>query len=640
MDTDIKYCCDINSYKRFNTREVKIGNIPLGANNLIRLQSMTTTDTLDTLSSVEQCIRIFNAGADYVRLTAQSPKHAENLKNIKNELKLRNYNNPLIADIHFSPKVAEIAAELVEKVRVNPGNFVDRKNIGTIESQEQYDEEVSKIDEQFSRLIEICKKNKTAIRIGSNHGSLSTRIVNRYGDTAEGMAQSVLEFLRIAQKRDFHDIVISLKASNTRVMVYAYRTLMGKMIAEGMNYPLHLGVTEAGEGEDGRIKSAIGIGTLLNDGIGDTVRVSLTEDPEFEIPVARKIVDYCTNRVSDVQIHGTEKLYKNPFDYARRQTFEFNDFGSTRIVKVIADLSQKASIINADISKLGFITDNENKWIPSDTSPDFIYTGNALISTEPSFGLKFICNAEDWEDHRNIFPLFSNVASYISSHKRSAKINFVVVKNEADTINTLVKIIDDQSVVLILESNHKNPVADQRAFFQHLIVNKLLFPVVLKRTYSQPELESFQIESACDTGPMLIDGYLDGLMLLNKEEKNSMETVNTSFSILQASRTRMVKTEFISCPSCGRTLFEIQRVTEKIKKRTGHLKGLKIAVMGCIVNGPGEMADADYGYVGAGAGKISLYKGKEIVKKNIDSDLALDELIQLIKDKGDWKEKS
>lgn len=638
MQNDFKYCNNINNYQRFKTCEVKIGNIPLGSDNPVRIQSMTTTDTLDTEKSVDQCIKIFDAGGDYVRLTAQSTRHAENLANIKSELRKRGYPNPLIADIHFNPKVAEIAAELVEKVRVNPGNFVDRKNAKNIETQEQYEEELAKIDEQFSRLIEICKKNKTAIRIGSNHGSLSGRLVNRFGDTAEGMSQSVLEFLRIAQKNNFHELVISLKASNTRVMVYAYRTLMNKMINEGMNYPLHLGVTEAGDGEDGRIKSAIGIGTLLSDGIGDTVRVSLTEDPEKEIPVARAIVDYCTSRKSNVPIYALDELLKNPFEYSRRQASNTTDFGSEKTVKVIADLSDKISVINADIQKLGFQLDSQSKWKGSDSSPDYIYTGNAIISTEPSKGLQFICSAEDWADEKNIFPCFSNIRQYLACDVRSDKMNFLLVHNDEEQVQNLIKLKADQSIVLMLESNHGNPVADQRAFMQHLIKHDLNFPVIIKKQYNEAVHEDFQIKSACDTGSMLIDGYVDGIMLSNIPEKNSIRVVNTSFAILQASRTRMSKTEYISCPSCGRTLFEIQRVTEKIKKRTGHLKGLKIAVMGCIVNGPGEMADADYGYVGAGTGKVSLYKGKEVVKKNIGSENALDELIQLIKDKGDWKD--
>jgi len=632
-----KYCNNINQYKRFKTREVRIGNIPVGGNNPIRIQSMTTTDTLDTEASVAQCIRIFDAGADYVRLTTQSTRHAENLTDIKASLIEKGYTNPLIADIHFNPKVAEVAAQLVEKVRVNPGNFVDRKSGKDIETEEEYQEGLAKIEEQFTRLIDICKEKNTAIRIGCNHGSLSGRIVNRYGDTVEGMAQSVLEFLRIARKNNFHEIVISLKASNTRVMVYAYRLLMSKMLDEGMNYPLHLGVTEAGDGEDGRIKSAIGIGTLLADGIGDTVRVSLTEDPEFEIPVAKKIVSCFSNLQNHTPVFGLNELIKNPFDYEKRETFNTTKIGSEKIVPVIADLSANVSIIDADIINLGYKLNKEETWEPADNSPDYIYTGNAMISTDTTHGLKFITPVAEWEEKINMFPLYADIEEY-KSNTLPSKMNFISVKNNKEIIDGLIKHKEDDSIVLILESDNQNVVADQRAFMQHLLNNNLMFPVVLRRNYNEPDFELFQIKSACDTGALLIDGYVDGLMLNNIAEKNCMNIVNTSFGILQASRTRMTKTEYISCPSCGRTLFEIQKVTEKIKKRTGHLKGLKIAVMGCIVNGPGEMADADYGYVGAGAGKVSLYKGKEVVKKNIASENALDDLVQLIKDKGDWKD--
>ena len=632
-----KYCISINQYKRFKTSEVKIGNIPVGSDNPIRIQSMTNTNTLDTEASVEQCIRIFDAGADYVRLTAQSTRHADNLKNIKAALVEKGYTKPLIADIHFNPKVAEVAAQLVEKVRVNPGNFVDRKNSKSIETEEEYQQGLDKIEEQFTRLINICKENKTAIRIGCNHGSLSSRIVNKYGDTVEGMAQSVMEFLRIARKNDFHEIVISLKASNTRVMVYAYRLLMNKMISENMNYPLHLGVTEAGDGEDGRIKSAIGIGTLLIDGIGDTVRVSLTEDPEEEVPVAKKIVANFAELVGHDKINDVDELTKDPFDYAKRETFNTTKVGSESKAIVIADLSSNISVVDADIRKLGYKLDAEGIWQPADNSPDYVFTGEAIISTSSTHGLKFICDSEEWFEKINVFPYYSGINTY-KINSTSSKMNFVKVQNTPEVINSLKKLKEDSTIVLLLESHQKNVVADQRAFMQHLINDNLMFPVVIKRNYDIVDNEDFQVKSACEIGPLLIDGYVDGIMIANATEKNCMNIVNTSFAILQASRTRMTKTEYISCPSCGRTLFEIQKVTETIKKRTGHLKGLKIAVMGCIVNGPGEMADADYGYVGAGAGKVSLYKGKEVIKKNIASENALDDLVQLIKDEGDWRE--
>jgi (E)-4-hydroxy-3-methylbut-2-enyl-diphosphate synthase len=638
MENNYKYCNQTDRYSRFLTREVVIGTIALGGSNPIRLQSMTNTDTLDTQKSVEQCILIFDAGADFVRLTAQTAKHAENLANIRSELNKQGYTKPLIADIHFNPKIAEIAATLIEKVRINPGNYVDRKGGQAIETEEQYQEELAKIEEQFVHLIDICKQNKTALRIGCNHGSLSNRIVNRYGDTVEGMAQAVMEFLEIAQKQDFHEIVISLKASNTRVMVYAYRVLMHKMLINGWNYPLHLGVTEAGDGEDGRIKSAIGIGTLLADGLGDTVRVSLTEDPEKEIPVAQEIVNYFKHRENHQKINGLNLLLKNPFEYSKRITFQATEIGSHKPAVVIADLSGQASIIDSDLFKLGFKTGPEGNWISSDETPDYIFAGQAFMSVINTEGIRFICDIEDWTKSEDNYPYFNTIQQFIMSKDKSDKVNFVRILNSSKTLEYLNQIKEDRSVVLILESENENIVADMRAFMQFLLKDNLLFPVVLKAIYSELDFIKFQIKSSCDTGPMFIDGYADGIMLKNEAEKDLKKVVQTSFGILQASRTRMTKTEYISCPSCGRTLFEIQSVTEKLKNRSGHLKGLKLAVMGCIVNGIGEMADADYGYVGAGAGKVSLYKGKEVVKKNIPSEIAIEELIQLIKDHGDWKD--
>jgi (E)-4-hydroxy-3-methylbut-2-enyl-diphosphate synthase len=638
MENNYKYCNHIKQYSRFTTHEVKIGKILLGGNKPICIQSMITTDTLDTQKSVEQCIRIFDAGADIVRLTTQTTKHAENLANIRKILNEKGYHRPLVADVHFTPNVAETAATLVEKVRINPGNYANRKGALPIETEEQYQEELTKIEEQFVRLIGICKANKTAIRIGCNHGSLSGRIVNRYGDTVEGMAQAVIEFLEIARKHDFHEIVISLKSSNTRVMVYACRILMNKMISKEWNYPLHLGVTEAGEGEDGRIKSAIGIGTLLADGIGDTIRVSLTEDPEFEIPVAKEIVKYFEARDKHQIINGLDELLKNPFEYSKRVTNSTTEIGSHRQAVVIADFSNQASILDADLLKIGFKPNAEGKWISSGSAPDYIYAGQAFITVLNPEGIKIITDFEDWDGSEDNFPYFEDIQDFIESRHKSDKMNFIEVFNSKGNLEKLCMIKNDPTIVLVMASKNENIIADRRAFMQLLIKEEILLPVIVKNKYNENDFLSFQIKSSCDTGPMFIDGYADGIMLLNKTEKDKQKVIETSFGILQASRTRMFKTEFISCPSCGRTLFEIQKVTEQLKKRTGHLKGLKLAVMGCIVNGPGEMADADYGYVGAGSGKVSLYKGKEIVKKNISSEDAIDELIELIKEKGDWKD--
>lgn len=630
-----KYCESLNQYIRFKSREVKIGNIALGANNPIRIQSMTNTDTLNTEASVEQCKRIFDAGGDYVRLTTQAGKHAENLANIKAKLITDNYTKPLIADVHFNPKAAEIAAKHIEKVRVNPGNFAELK-ANKLESH-SYQESLNHIEKRFTKLIEICKAHNTAIRIGSNHGSLSQRIVDKYGDTAEGMVQSVIEYLDIARKNDFHRIVISLKSSNTRVMVYAYRLLINRMMQKGMNYPTHLGVTEAGDGEDGRIKSAIGISTLLYDGIGDTVRVSLTEAPEKEIPVAKAIVENFDSLKSHAAINGIENLSKNPFDYSKRKTYNNYTIGSKQKAVVIANLSFKEVINISTIENLAYRLIN-NEWNSSDNSPDFIFIGNAQLDLLITDGLQIICHIDKWDNQRNTFPYFTDVEQYKMAQKKSDKINFIELRNQANLLSKLLEIKEDKTVVLLLNSNNKNVIADKRAFIQHLDNNSLKFPVVSRSDYTIDDRESFQIKAACDMGLLLIDGLIDGIMLSKLNEQNNSYVVGTAFAILQASRTRMSKTEYISCPSCGRTLFEIEKVTAQIKKRTNHLKGLKIAVMGCIVNGPGEMADADYGYVGAGTGKVSLYKGKKVMKNNIQSHEALDALINLIKDNGDWKE--
>ncbi len=631
----MKYCNNFNKYSRFKTKEIYIGNTPLGGNNPIRIQSMTNTDTLDTQSSVRQCISIFDAGADYVRLTTQAGKHAKNLKNIKAELLSKGYDKALIADVHFNPNAAEIAAEIIEKVRINPGNFAELKN--TEKHQYSYEESLQEIEKRFTNLINICKQHKTTLRIGANHGSLSARIVDKYGDTSQGMVESVMEYLRIAEKNNFHNIVISLKSSNTRVMVYAYRLLIIRMLEEGFNYPLHLGVTEAGDGEDGRIKSAVGMATLLVDGIGDTIRVSLTEAPEKEIPVAKQIVQNFENIKKHKAIYGIDKLTKNPIEYSKRVTYNNYTIGSDFKAVVIANLSAQKIVNESDIEKINykFVGD---KWLVYDGSPDFIFVANAEIAIKNTNGLKIICNADNWKHDNDFFPYFKNIEQYKKAENKSDKHNFTEVCNSKQIIEQLLDLKDDKTLVLILESSNENTVADKRAFVQHLQDNDLHFPVISSASYDIANLADFQIKSACDAGLLFIDGLVDGIMIANSQDETALNSVNTSFAILQASRTRMSKTEFISCPSCGRTLFDIEEVTAKVKQRTKHLTGLKIAVMGCIVNGPGEMADADYGYVGAAAGRVSLYKGKKLVKSNIKSENALNALIDLIKDEGDWKE--
>lgn len=631
-----KYCYQLNEFKRFASRTVKVGNSAIGGQSAIRIQSMTNTDTLDTQASVGQCIRIFDAGADYVRLTVQTLKHAENLRKIKKELRKQGYGQALIADVHFNPKIAELAAQIVEKVRINPGNFVDRNKIKSY-SEGEYKAELAKIDEKFTKLIKICKENNTALRIGSNHGSLSTRIVDKYGDTPLGMVESVMEFLFIAQKENFHEIVISLKSSNTRVMVYAYRILMQKMLGTGMDYPLHLGVTEAGDGEDGRIKSAVGISSLLADGIGDTVRVSLTEDPEKEIPVAKKIVEYVNSRANHQAINIPENIAKSPFEYSRRDTFTETGIGSHQPPVVVADLRMFDGLTAFAVEELGFEYDkNKEIWQRGDLSPDYLFVNDIKLPAFPIKGLKLITAYPAWKKNGLGYPCFNKLADYQSVVDKSDKLNLLSVANDLATIESLKLLKNDKTIVLLLKSENKNAYADKRAFIHWLIHNKLKFPVISFGRYRNAQEEDFQIEAAADHGPLLIDGLVDGIMLCNENTGLFKKSINISFGILQASRSRVSKTEYISCPSCGRTLFDIQDVTKEIKEKTKHLKGLKIGVMGCIVNGPGEMADADYGYVGTGIGKVSLYKGQDIFRKNVSSKNAVAELIRLIKDNGDW----
>ncbi len=633
---NFEYCPDFNAFKRFTSRKVKVGNGSIGGDAPIRIQSMTNTDTLDTPASVAQAIKIFDAGADFVRLTVQTSKHAENLYPIKKELEKQGYTQALIADVHFNPKVAEVAARIIEKVRINPGNFVDVNKVREkTYTDEEYTHELDKIREKFVRLINICKENGTALRIGANHGSLSSRIVDRYGDTPEGMVASVMEFLRIARNEDFHELVISLKSSNTRVMVFAYRLLMQQMIKEGMNYPLHLGVTEAGDGEDGRIKSAVGIGTLLADGLGDTVRVSLTEDPEKEILVAKKMVDYVNSRRNHEVIENPIDCQKSPFEYAKRKSTAVEDIGGENHPVVIADLSSFSTITRQLIKDLGFYY--TDKWYRNDLSPDYIYIAKAKLDDFDTSGLKIIRDYDEKEQN-NDYLFYNNIEKYLQVSVKADKINFIAVKNNPATIQNLKKLNTQQNIVLVLSSVNKNSVVDKRNFIHQLIALKLDFPVISFSAYTEKNTEDFQLKAALDNGLLLIDGLIEGIILQNTAEKMMQEPVKTAFGILQASRSRISKTEYISCPSCGRTLFDIQQVTKQIKAKTRHLKGVKIGIMGCIVNGPGEMADADYGYVGTAPGKISLYRRQTVVKKNILHDNAVNELIELIKEDGNWIE--
>jgi (E)-4-hydroxy-3-methylbut-2-enyl-diphosphate synthase len=678
------YSASLTDYKRLATKEVKIGDLLLGNFHPIRLQTMTTTDTMDTIATVEQSIRCIEAGAELVRITAPSKKEAENLQNIKDELRKRGYNTPLVADIHFTPNAAEIAARIVEKVRVNPGNYVDKKKFEQIEyTDAEYLEEIDRIRERFTPLVKICKEHGTAMRIGTNHGSLSDRIMSRYGDTAIGMVESAMEFLRIARAESFHNIMLSMKSSNPQVMVQAYRMLINHMMDEFNEcYPLHLGVTEAGDGEDGRVKSAAGIGTLLEDGIGDTVRVSLTEDPEFEIPVCRDLVKRYQVSPKDKKSESqkdssglpdlhTSVLPYSPFEYKRRESFAVGNIGGKQVPVVIADLSKLDSITPKELERVGYKYDEAtDKWSIGDMAADYIFTANQTLNFELPGTLKVIGYPETWKasaatvaGEQKYFPIFAD-SGYAEAEVKSDLLNFVMVDcyNDGSAINEtyLEAAANDPTVVLCLSSTNKNAMQSVRRMFIELMNRKINNPVVLITDSNWQTADEHLIHYSTECGALLLDGMGDGICLGMSTKRYSLQAANysqntagrnylsnqspeqfinnTAFSILQATRTRISKTEYISCPSCGRTLFDLQETTAKIRSVTNHLKGVKIAIMGCIVNGPGEMADADFGYVGSGPGKITLYKGKEVVKRSVDSEVAVDELVNLLKENNAWVE--
>ena len=642
------YCKSLTKYSRYKTRVVKIGDLELGGAHPIRIQSMTTTDTMNTIATVEQSIRMIEAGCELVRITAPSIKEAQNLRNIKNELRKRGYNTPLVADIHFTPNAAELAARIVEKVRVNPGNYADKKKFETINySDNTYETELERIRERFTPLVKICKEEGTAMRIGTNHGSLSDRIMSRYGDTPLGMVESALEFVRICEGLNYYNIVLSMKASNVKIMVQAYRLLINKMEQEGMNYPLHLGVTEAGEGEDGRIKSAVGIGTLLEDGIGDTIRVSLTEEPELEAPVAIALVSRYKNRnghreIKPLRENNKYEILYTPFEYNKRLSNEVLNIGGSNVPRVVADFSDKQKITPASFFSVGYnYSVPSDKWNLNDQACDFVYLGNNDVNFEIPGTLGLIYPSETWKNNsgkERTYPLFSS-HEFFESDKISESLNFVSINIENLSPYFFNKIKSNKKVVLVLDTSNEHGMAEQRRVFFDLLINNRSIPVVIKRNYSNLGEEDFQLYASTDVGALLLDGFGDGTWIKSENCGGPKHVNATSFGILQATRTRISKTEYISCPSCGRTLFDLQETTARIRKRTDHLKGVKIGIMGCIVNGPGEMADADYGYVGTGIGKITLYKGKEVVKRNIPSGEAVDALIGLIMEHGDWVDK-
>jgi len=647
---NLDYCPSLTEYHRFRTREVSIGDLRMGGDNPIRVQSMTTTDTLDTEGTVAQAIRMIDAGCELVRITAPSLNEARNLEVIRKELHAKGYLTPLVADIHFTPNAAEMAARLVEKVRINPGNYADKKKFETHDyTDAAYAAELERIRDRFVPLVRICKEYGTAMRIGTNHGSLSDRILSRYGDTPLGMVESALEFLRIAEDEGFYNMVLSMKASNTQVMVQAYRLLVVKMKELGMAYPLHLGVTEAGDGEDGRIKSAVGIGTLLEDGLGDTVRVSLTEDPEFEIPVAKALVARYSTRPGHAPIpvlEGPERervaLQYNPIQHQRRNTTETLNLGGHNVPRVVADLSHLSTFEPANLFGVDYrYSVPLDKWHLGDLACDYVFTGDAPLPFDIPGTLGVVLNHQAWDQHRHLerhYPLFCADEVLRVPHLHP-NMNWVAVDLETLTPSLLERLNAVPGAVLLLDTTHAHGMAEQRRAFFRLLASECKVPVVIKRNYRDLSEDQLQLYAATDLGALLVDGFGDGIWIKAPGCGSPLLVNRIDFGILQAARMRTSKTEYISCPSCGRTLFDLQETTQKIRSRTDHLKGVKIGIMGCIVNGPGEMADADYGYVGVGVGKITLYKGQEVVRRNIPAEDAVDQLIELIREHGDWVER-
>lgn len=654
------YCNSQTTYSRWKTREVQIGDVPMGGDNPIRIQSMTTIDTMDTLGSVEQTIKMVDAGCEYVRITAPSIKEANNLANIKKELRIRGYQVPLVADIHFTPNAAEVAARIVEKVRVNPGNYADKKKFDQLSyTDSEYQAELDRIYKKFKPLVNICKEYGTAMRIGTNHGSLSDRIMSHYGDTPEGMVESAMEFIRICEDLNYYNLCISMKSSNPQVMVRAYRLLVEKMVSENMNYPLHLGVTEAGDGEDGRVKSAVGIGTLLEDGLGDTVRVSLTEEPEKEAPVAIALVNRYTKRQHDINTEKVPQILKltdnniaTPYISKEVNTF----IGGSLVPRVVVDISTQNLKDAHVLSQAGYRYDMLlDKYHMGEQSVDFVYLADQLPSFNMPANLKQLYNYKTWrniQNKANIHPLFT-LEEFNQSTDKDPVLNLIKIKNTDLATSLFENLQLDKTIVFVLETTATHGMAEQRQFFKNLQEIGLDNPVIIKRTYDpaafsgpigdimNPEepISKIQLYAATDLGALLIDGFGSGVWIESPATPLD-KIVSLSFGILQATRSRISKTEYISCPSCGRTLFDLQETTQMIRNRTNHLKGLKIGIMGCIVNGPGEMADADYGYVGAGPDKITLYRGQQVVKKNVSSAHALDELINIIKSDGLWIEEN
>ncbi len=639
------FCTDLFNYNRRKTTESQIGNTPLGGNNPIRIQSMTNTDTNNVEASVNQAIAMIESGAEYVRLTTQGIKEAENLRLIKEQLVAKGYNTPLVADIHFNPKAATVAAKYVEKIRINPGNFVGTraKFQFTNLSDDEFNAGLEQIKEKFIPLLDICKAHHTAIRIGTNHGSLSDRIMSRYGDSPEGMVAATMEFLRICKEQNFSDISISIKSSNTVTMVKTVRKLVQAMNQESIYFPLHLGVTEAGEGEDGRIKSAVGTGALLNDGIGDTVRISLTESPEIESPVGKKLVDYVLLKQQQQPIAFQQQTAIDLSTYYKRKTATVKNIGADKVPVVIANLRHERYITTDLPSQCGFdLNEDTLQWTKGKLAADYLYVaGYDPIFADYPKELGIIVDSECWQQANaytsNSYPLFT-ASNFITVNTKAfpADILFVSCSYADINVDLVNKIADNPNTVVVVKSEAINAFAEQRAAVFLLEALNCKAPVILQRTFNDSNLEDLHLKSGCDLGSLFFDGLANGITIENGGNLPQKEILSTAFGILQASRVRTTKTEFVSCPGCGRTLFNLQNVVAQVKKEFAHLTHLKIGVMGCIVNGPGEMGDVDYGYVGAGVGRVSLYKGQTVIQKNIDSKNAISELKNIIKENGDW----
>lgn len=636
------YCNKLTGYSRLNTREVAVGNSRVGGACPIRIQSMTNTATSDVSATVDQCIRIADAGADYVRIAVPSVKDAHYLKQIKDGLAKKGYQIPLIADVHFNPEIAEVVSPVVEKIRINPGNYAGKKHSDhRLTAEEAYQEEMAEIRNHFLPLIQACKKNRTTIRIGTNHGSLAERIFDRYGDTPAGMAASAVEFLKICSEESFFDLVVSMKASNPIIMVQATRLLVHQMLKDNKVYPLHLGVTEAGEGEDGRLKSAAGIGALLIDGIGDTIRVSLTEEPEKEIPVAGTLVKYISEKIKYKSIKPFSSYPVNPFEYNRRVTRPVINIGGNNMPVVICSFTQQ-DLTSDMLEDAGWIFDtNQKKWKFTEQSADLLYlkSGTGGLNLPAEKGI--LTDYDIWRSNKNIreniYPLM-NVTQYTGISGPIRVPHFISITYNDLTSGLIGLLKNDQSAILVAVADNISDFYGQRGLIIELMLRNCYAPVILRRSYNEPAADDFRIKSAADSGILFIDGLGDGIWLSDQSGRNRNIVCSTAFGILQATRARISRVEYISCPSCGRTHFNIMEVSAAIREKTSHLKGLKIGIMGCIVNGVGEMADADYGYVGSGKGKINLYKARQLVLRNIPESEAVDALVQLIKENNDWRE--